>query len=171
MQRALINIAYRYVIDAAREGNFEKNVLFASYNEFLLKSQAYNIEKKFTTFKEMVENDGRANSLHYKLSFPCIPFIEGLNKKISELKDTLGKSIAFETYQFELIESNITNFSAHKVAVTYTTGLITLVEIIGDYMVLTTGDKSTDIVNLNIIEDTFTVKMAENLSLCTYKAF
>ena len=44
MSKALIKITYRQVIDAASTGNLERNILSASYNEFLLKSQAYNTE-------------------------------------------------------------------------------------------------------------------------------
>ncbi len=53
-----------------------------------MKSQAYDKEQKFKTFKEMVANDPKANSLHYKSGFAIGNLIEQLNKKIPELQDT-----------------------------------------------------------------------------------
>ena len=85
MIKGLIKLAYQQKIDVANKGNFEKNVLSVSYEEFLMKSQAYNPEQKFRTFKEMVLNDERANSLHYKTGFAINNFIQDLNKKIPEL--------------------------------------------------------------------------------------
>src|SRR2546423_2973223 len=105
--KALIKFSYRQIFNAESKSSFEKNILNVSYNEFLLKSQAYNIGKKFSTFKEMVKNDGRANSLQYKLSFPVMPLIDLLDKKIPNLKDNAGENILFDTWQLELIDSDI----------------------------------------------------------------
>ena len=76
MNTALVTLSYKQVIDASMHGWFERSVIDSSYEEFLLKSQAYNPEKKFKTFTEMKTNDGRANSLHYKCGFPVIPFVD-----------------------------------------------------------------------------------------------
>ena len=50
MGRALIKLIYKQVIDASSTGDFERNVFNATYHEFKLKSQAYNMEGKFKTF-------------------------------------------------------------------------------------------------------------------------
>src|SRR3954447_21468034 len=133
MQKGLIKLAYRQIIDSGSKGKFEKDVLKISYDEFFMKSQAYNQEKKFKTFKEMVANDGRANSLHYKSGFALGNLIQQLNNKIPELQNTLGRSINFNQHLFEIIDSDITNIAAHKVAVTYTTGVLTCFGSIGEY--------------------------------------
>ena len=159
MSKAIIKLTYKQVIDAASTTDFEKNVLFASYQEFLLKSQAYNPGNRLKTFSEMKNNDGRSNSLHYKLSFAIGYFIETLKNKIPVLTDTLGNSITFEVPKFELIESDITTIAEHKVALNYITGELTLLNIIGEYLVLTAGSG----------EETFTVKMQDGLSISSYQ--
>src|SRR5882757_860494 len=90
MKSRHIKITWRRVIDHSTEDIFEKKVLYYSYQEFLLKAQAYNPEGKFQTFSELKANDGRANSLHYKSGFGIIGFIDALNKQIPYLMDTLG---------------------------------------------------------------------------------
>jgi len=107
MSKAKIKMVYRQVIDESCQSAFEKAIFQASYDEFLLKSQAYNQEGKFKTFSKIKSNDGRANSLHYKLSFSVGHFIAQLNNKIPAIKDNRGNKIAFEVANFELIESHI----------------------------------------------------------------
>ncbi|MBD1387126.1 hypothetical protein IDJ75_17700 [Mucilaginibacter rigui] len=159
MTKAIIKLTYKQVIDASSTGDFEKNVLFASYQEFLLKSQAYNPGNKLTTFSEMKNNDGRANLLHYKLSFVIGYFIETLKNKIPVVTDTLGNSITFEVPKFELIESDVTTMAAHKVAINYITTELTLLNIIGEYLVLSAGNG----------EETFTIKMQDGLAITSYQ--
>src|SRR4051794_8886205 len=106
MSKALIKIAYRQVMDASTQNNFEKNVLQFSYEEFKMKLQVYNPEGKFRTFSELKANDGRANSLHYKSGFAVIGFIDTLNKQIPYLTDTMGQTVLFNSYKFEVIESD-----------------------------------------------------------------
>lgn len=80
----------------------------------LLKSQAYNPEGKIKTFSELKAADGRANSLHYKTGFAVGGFISLLKNQILFLQDAAGKTILFYTFRFEVLESDITNKSAHK---------------------------------------------------------
>jgi hypothetical protein len=159
MSKAIIKLTYKQVIDAASGTDFEKNVLFASYQEFLLRSEAYNPGAKLKTFSEMKNNDGRANLLHYKLSFSIGYFIEMLKNKIPDITDNLGNSITFEVPKFELIESDTTTMAAHKVALNYITGELTLLNTFGEYLVLTAGNG----------EDAFTVKLQNGLSISSYR--
>ena len=164
METSLIKLVYKQVIDASSTGDFEQHVFNASYEEFLLKSQAYNLDGRIKTFTGLKTNDGRANSLHYKLSFVVGHFIERLNNTIPLLKDNLENSLPFETAKFELIESDITDKSAHKVAVNYITQTLTLCSVIGEYLVLAKGKVSAD-----EPAETFTVKMQPNLSVISYQ--
>src|SRR4051794_8810112 len=167
MQKGLIKLAYRQIIDSGSKGNFEKDILKISYEEFFMKSQAYNQEKKFKTFKEMVANDGKANSLHYKSGFAIGNLVEQLNQKILDLQDALGKSLNFEMHKFEIIDSDITNPAVHKVAITYSTGILTYFGNISEYLLLSDGDK----LNQSSTEpvETFILKMREGLSITNYQ--
>lgn len=159
MSKAIIKLTYKQVIDSSARTDFERSILSASYREFLLKSQAYNPGNVLKTFSEMKNNDGRANSLHYKLSFVIGYFIETLKNKIPVLTDNLGKSINFEVPQMELIESDITDVSAHKVAINYITGDLLLLNTIGEYLVLSANNGET----------AFTVKMQDYLAISSYQ--
>lgn len=159
MSKAIIKLTWKQVIDSSAGTGFERNILSASYREFLLKSQAYNPGNVLKTFSEMKNNDGRANSLHYKLSFAIGYFIETLKNKVPLLTDTLGNAVTFEVPQMELIESDITDISAHKVAINYITGELLLLNTIGEYLVLSGNHGET----------TFTVKMQDHLAITSYQ--
>jgi hypothetical protein len=158
--KAHIKIAFRQIIDVNCNSQFEKNVLRASFNEFVLKSQAYNLENRFRTFQEMVENDGRANSLHYKSGFAITNFIKALNNKMPVLQDSLARPIHFITHKFEIIDSDLSDASVHKVAVTYMTDTLTLFGSMGDYLLLGVGIQNP--------VDTFVLKMRDGLSIFNY---
>jgi hypothetical protein len=164
MSKAKIKIVYRQVIDESCASAFEKAIFQASYDEFLLKSQSYNQEGKFKTFSKIKTNDGRANSLHYKLSFSVGHFIAQLNNKIPVIKDNRGNKISFEVANFELIESHIEDISLHKVAVNYETGLLSLIGIMGEYLLLA----SDDLPEYGPIE-TFVLRMQPDLSVVSYE--
>ncbi|WP_295799803.1 hypothetical protein [Mucilaginibacter sp.] len=164
MYKAKIKLVYKQVIDAQSESAFEKAIIQASYQEFLLKSQAYNLDGKFKTFSRMKANDGRANSLHYKLSFSVLHFIDQLNNKIPVLKDNLGNKLAFETAAFELIESHTEDVQLHKVAINYQTETLMLIDFMGEYLLLTKDNPADNEPAL-----TFVIKMQPDLSIATYQ--
>jgi hypothetical protein len=127
------------------------------------------MEGKFTTFSQMKANDGRANSLHYKTGFSVDGFISTLNKNIPGVKDALEKNIEFESYKFELIESDTTDRSKHKVAIIYFTGIFTLLDNMEEYLLLATGDKTKELAGSEILEDTFLLKLIPGVSISSYQ--
>jgi hypothetical protein len=166
METTLVKLAYKQVIDASADTSFERSIFHASYDEFLLKSQTYNMQQKYKTFSELKANDGRANSLHYECSFAIIGFVAQLKKQIPNLKDNLGNSIAFDIPQFELIESDINDRMAHKVAINYITDTLTLCGTMGEYLLLAKGH-----VHANEPFETFMVKMQPNLAIVSYQLY
>jgi hypothetical protein len=164
MYKAKIKLVCRQVIDEGSASSFEKAIFHASYQEFLLKSQAYNGNGKLKTFSKMKATDGRANSLHYKLGFSVVHFIAQLNNKMPLIKDNLGNKLSFVVADFELIESHTEDISQHKLAINYETTDLNLVEIFGEYMLLGTSDVSP-----GQLVETFILKMQPNLSIKTYQ--
>ncbi len=165
--KAIIKLAYKQTIDASSTGEFEKLIFTDSYEEFLMQIQAYNPESKFKTLKEILAVNPKVNSLHYKVGFAVGLYIRELDHRIPCLKDSLGRNnVPFTINKFEIIESDITNKAVHKVAITYITDALTLVDTIGEYLLLAAGDRfkneSTEPV------ETFLLKMQDGLSITSY---
>jgi hypothetical protein len=165
MALALIKLTYKHVIDALAQTDFERNIFHASYHEFRMKSQAYNPDGEMHTFTEMKAKDGRANSMHYKISFSALHFLAPLNKKIPVLTDTLGKQIEYDSAVFELIESDITQIKAHRVGIKFITGTYVLHQIIGNNLVLSAEDLLNE---GGVFTETFTLAMLPNMAVTSY---
>jgi hypothetical protein len=166
MALALIKLTYKHVIDALAQAEFERNIFHASYQEFKMKSQAYNLDSEMHTFTEMKAKDGRANSIHYKISFSALHFLIPLNKKIPAITDTLGKQLEYDSVVFELIESDITQIKAHKVGIKFITGTYVLHQIIGNNLVLS----AEDVLNEGgTFTETFTLAMLPNMAVTSYR--
>ena len=168
MSKALIKIVYRQVIDAKAETAFEKQVLKASYEEFLLKSQAYNREGEIKTFSAMKANDGRANSLHYKSGFAVDGYINLLQKKIPVLLDCTGQNIVFDAYRFEVLESDTGNPAVHTVAIWYYTETLTLLDQLGNHLLLVYGDKTEELSRSQPVENCFMLPLQVGMSVVEY---
>lgn len=161
MQQIHIRLSYRHIIDQASPTAFEQHIHQASYEEFLLKSQAYNQEGKFKTFTELKANDGRANSLHYKSGFAVSGFIGLLNNVIPFFEDNAGKAFEFDDHRFEVIESDITNKQQHIVALHFTTPVFILKQAFGNFLVLA---------NINTENcETCTVQLQPNISVVYFE--
>jgi hypothetical protein len=133
MHKPLIKIAYRQVIDISSEASFEKDVFEDSYQEFLLQAQAYNRDNKFSSFEELKSNNPKANSLHYKVGFSIGLYIRSLQNQIKIPQENgVAIQLPFEVSEFEIIQSSITDNKLHRVAITYTTGMCTLLRVLGD---------------------------------------
>lgn len=163
----MIKLVYRMLIDAASEGSFAKNVFHYSYEEFKLKSQAYNPEGKLNSFTEMKLRDGRANSLHYKTGFAIAGFVDLLQKKIPTAYNALGQPVAFDNYEFELVESALDNQLLHIVAVHFITTRLLLHDTFGDYMILSVPPAAGQ--GFAAIPSTFVLKMQQALSVSEYQ--
>ena len=161
---ALIQLAYKRVIDASATGNFEQKVFKATYEEFLIKSKAYNPGNKIKTFSALKAHDGGANSLHYKISLATGHYIDTLTHKIPSLTDNIDNPVLFDVARFELLESDIFDMSKHKIAIEFITQPLTLCSTMGEYMLLAYGP-------INTIEpaQTFVLKMQPDLSILNYQ--
>jgi hypothetical protein len=165
--RAIIKLAYKQIIDASSTGEFEKLVFNDSYQEFQMQVQAYNPESKFKTLKEVIAASPKANSLHYKVGFAVGLYIRALNNQIPGLTDSLGQAnVPFTINKFEIIESDISNKAIHKVAITYITDTLTLIDVIGEYLLLTVGDQFKNDSNEPV--ETLLLKMRDGLSISSY---
>ena len=162
--KALIKLVYKQVIDINSASDFERSVFYATYNEYLMKSQAYNPGNKLKTFTDIKNNDGRANSLHYKISFAAGHFIDALNHKIPCPADNLGNPITFDIAKFELLESDIIDMTAHKIAINYITDTHAFHSVVGEFLLLSEGGIS-EVKNA----ETFMLKMQVNLSIIDYQ--
>src|SRR5262245_14755431 len=122
MPYATIRLAYRQVIDRSSGDTFSKNVFEDSFNEFLLQSQAHYSHGKHSTLSDLVLDNPKANSLHYKVGFSIGLYVHHLNGVIPGLRDSMGEEkVPFRLHRFAILESDVRDKTRHRVAITYET--------------------------------------------------
>jgi len=146
MQKKIIRFCYRKIIDADSQGAWEKYVFESSYTEFLMQSQLYNQEKKYSSFAEILHHVPAAEKLHFLVSAAVTGYVQQLKGIIPGVLDNLGRHfLSFDSYRFEIINSDIKNKSQHKVAINFISQPMTWHYTIDNYMLVSEkGQTSTE---------------------------
>jgi len=147
MKKRIVRICYRKIIDASSEKQWDKYVFESSYKEYLMQSQFYNQETKYTTFSELMNNVTGANKLHFLVSASVVGYLQQLNGTVPDVLDNLGRRfLQFKNYQFEIIESDIKNKPSHRVAINFYSDPITWYDTIDDHLLVSpvNGEETED---------------------------
>lgn len=137
MSGKIIRLCYRKIIDSSSRNIWDKYVFESTYTEFLLQSQFYNQEKKYTSFSELLLNVKGADKLHFLVSAAVTGYLQQLANKVPDILNNLGKHfLSFKNYQFEIINSDIKNKSKHQVAINFYSEPLIWHDSINNYLLL-----------------------------------
>ena len=137
----IIRLVYRKVIDHSSENIWDRQVFENSYREFLMQSQLYNQEKKFTKFGDLILNIPGAEQLHFLISNAIIGHLRQLNGIIPDVSDNLGKQfLPFNNFKFEILNSDIKIKAEHTIAINFFSEPMYWHDTIGNYMLLSRVD-------------------------------
>jgi len=109
-----------------------------SYQEFLIQIQTYNQENQFTTWQQLRTAIPKSDvTLQYKVGFAIGLYVRQLRGKIPGLWDSMDKTnLAFAEHRFELLDSDITDPSAHRAALSYLTEPFKPLGTVGTFLML-----------------------------------
>jgi len=120
MSKRIVRFCYRKIIEAASSKQWDKYVFESSYKEYLMQSQFYDKEKKFSKFSELFNNIPSSEKLHFLVSTSVIGYLKQLNGSVPDITNNLGKQfLKFSNFQFEIIESDVKNKQDHRVAISF----------------------------------------------------
>ena len=159
MFKPLVKLAYRQFIDAHSPTAFEQKAFHATYSEFLIQRQSFSKGKELYTWESIRNTFPKSDpALPFKVGFAISGTINTLNHRIPGLHDALGNySIPFSLYRFGLIASDAKDPSTHHISITYYTDAFTLLETIGDQLLLAQDPPHT-----------LQLKMQPGLSIVSY---
>lgn len=168
MAKALIKLAYQHIINHRSSSSFEKEVFHDSFSEFLIQIQTYNAEGKYTSWQAIRESVPKANqNIPYKVNFAIGLYMQSLKNEIPVMLDNAGvRKLPFERYEFGILASDITDRTQHEVSLTYFTGVVTLYDVIGEYLLMAPGDHQDDKGPV----ETWLIKVQPHLTIVEYQA-
>jgi hypothetical protein len=155
MKKRIIRINYRKIIDASSQKAWDKYVFESSYKEFLMQAQFYNQDKKYSTFADLLINTPGSEKLHFLVSSSIVGYLGQLNGKIPDVLNNLGKHfLEFKNYQFEIINSDVNNNSAHQVAITFYSEALIWHKTIDNYILISpvNGENTADGVLTDLLQ-------------------
>lgn len=155
MQNSLIRLCYRKIIDSNTTRPWDKFVFEDTYSEFLMQSQLYNQEKKYTSFSDMITHVPNAHRMHYLVSAAVTGYLQQLKGKVPDLVNSLGKLfLPFKHYRFEIINSDIKDKTKHQVAINFFTDHLVWHNTINNQLLLSVHGNTQ---NGEILTDLFTL--------------
>lgn len=137
MAKGIIRLLYRKEIDINSTRLWEKCAFNDSYQEYLMQSQLYNKDRKYTSFAELQANMPNAEKLHFLVSASITGYIRQFNGVVPDIINAFGKQfLPFKGYRFEIISSDITNAAKHRIAINFITEPLTWINTIGSQLLI-----------------------------------
>jgi hypothetical protein len=160
-----IRLAYRIVIDNSSTFVWDKYVFEDTYKEYLMQHQLFNSkENPKPTFRELVSENEKANQLHFLVGMAANGYIEQLKGKFHRVTDVLGNHFfSFTNFQLDIINTDITDSSKHKIGLTFYSPLLVLLDTTNNHYLV-----STEVEKENGFQ-TLMFTMQPNLAICYYE--
>lgn len=155
MAKKIIRLCYRKVIDASSQKTWDKYVFDSTYTEFLMQSQYYNQEKKYSSFGELIQNVPGAEKLHFLVGAAIVGYLKQLDGVIPDILNNLGKHfLKFTGYRFEIINSDIKNRTGHQVAINFFSEPLTWHDTVGGYLLVSplNSEKNEDGILTDLVQ-------------------
>lgn len=135
--KKIIRLSYRKIIDASATQPWDKLVFESAYAEFLLQSQFYNQEKKYTSFHQMLQHVTGAEKLHGLVSTAVVGYLKQLEGKLPDIADNLGKRfLTFKQFQFEIIDADIKDKGRFRIAIQFFTEAYYWLDTVSPYLLV-----------------------------------
>jgi hypothetical protein len=138
-----IRLCYRKIIDASCSKAWDRAVFDDTHLEFYLQAQRMDPEGRFPSFRELAEALLQADQLHYLTSTAAIGYIRQLNDLVPDIANVYGKlCVPFKNFKFEIIQSHTENKSLHRIAIWFYSEPMTLIDHIGNKLLISYMDKN-----------------------------
>ena len=150
MHKPIIRLAYRQHIDVTATTPIDQKIFNATWSEFLIQRQSFSKGLELYTWEDIRRTFPKSDpALPYKVGFAIAGTLNTQNHRIPGLPDALGEyAVPFECYRFHLVASDARDRSSHRISITYHTGDLTLLEVLGDYLLLTQTPPQTLVLKL-----------------------
>lgn len=134
MQYPKIRLAYRIVIDNASTAAWDRYVFEDTYREYLMQQQLFNTPGDAkNTFRELLSENPKATQLHFLTGMAVNSYAAQLKGSFYRLTDVLGSTFfPFTGHRLDIINTDITDISRHKIGITLYSPLLTYLGMVND---------------------------------------
>jgi hypothetical protein len=138
MNKRIITLCYRKIIDLNSVKPWEKMVFEDSYMEFKMQAQNFTQGTAFTSYAELVNNVPDSRQLTVMITPAITGYVQQLNGITPDILNNIGRRfLRFDKFQLEIINSNINDISKHQVAINFYSVPLVWIDTIANYLLVT----------------------------------
>lgn len=164
----IITLCYRKILDVNNAKPWDKLVFESSYLEFKMQAQNFTQGTKYTSYAQLVNNIPNAQQLSARVMPAISGYVQQLNGVIPDILNNAGiRTLRFEKYQFEIINSDINDKARHQAAINFYTGPMSWHENIGEYLLLSAHQPHAA---ADVETATNLIQMQPYLNICSLKS-
>lgn len=120
MDKTVITLCYRKIIDSNSAKPWDKLVFAASYMEFKMQAQNFSAGTAYTSYAGLLASVPNAGRLPGLITPAITGYINQLNNVMPDLLNNIGKRfVKFDRFETEIINSDINDESKHQIAVNF----------------------------------------------------
>ena len=159
MEKKIITLCYRKIIDINNTKPWEKLVFEDSYKELKMQAQFYNQDKRYSTFTELLQHVPGAEKLHFLVSGAIINYLRQLKDQVPDIANNIGRHfLTFKQFKFEIIHSDLNNLKKHVIAINFYTEPLVWHDTIGPYLLTSpTTSEGEILTDLFVIQPFLTI--------------
>lgn len=120
MQKRVIIVCYRKIIDNGAVKQWDRLVFESSYLEFKMQAQNFSHGTAFTSYAQLLHNIPNAQRLTGLITPAVTGYIQQLGSIMPDILNNLGRRfLTFSKFQMEIINSDINDKDKHQVAINF----------------------------------------------------
>lgn len=160
-----IRFAYRVLIDSSSASAWDRYIFEDTYREYLMQQQLFNSkDSPVNTFRELLSVNPKAAQLHFLTGMAAESYVAQLKGNFYRVADVLGTTFfPFINYRLDIVNTDITDSTKHKVGITLFSPLFTYLGIVNNcYLVSVDTNEETGY-------ETVMFPVQQQLSICYYE--
>lgn len=168
MREALIKLTKRQIIDYTINQQPFQNIFNDSHHELAVHMRGLN--RNFTTWQQVLNLPPQSVNGIRNLVRPAVQYsVNALNGIIPGMSNTFSRiDIPIANWELDIIQSDVANIAQHKICMYYQTDVLTLIDRIGDKLLLAHGDRISDL-NSNVNLQTFMIQVNSDIEITAYQ--
>jgi len=137
MQKRVIILCYRKIIDIRSVKQWDKLVFESTYLEFKMQAQNFSQGPNYTSYAELLRNVPNARRLTGMITPSVTGYIQQLDSIMPDILNNIGRRfLAFSKFQLEIINSDINDKDKHQVAINFYSEPLVWHDTIDNYLLI-----------------------------------
>jgi len=137
MQKRVIILCYRKIIDSRSVKQWDKLVFESTYLEFKMQAQNFSQGTSYTSYAELIRNVPNAQRITGMVTPSVTGYIQQLGSIMPDILNNIGRRfLTFSKFQLEIINSDINDKDNHQVAINFYSEPLVWHDTIDNYLLI-----------------------------------